>query len=458
MKNKSKFGFGTYRIENIEEHKETLYKALEKGVNVIDTSSNYSHGDSERCIGDVVSDLIRQEKVERTDLTIISKAGYIQGDLLHEITSKNIDEDKIVNCEAHLKHCIEPDFLEDQLSASLDRLKMDYLDCFLLHNPEYYLQYSKKSSEDEDLLYAEYYDRIEKAFHYCETEVKKGRIKSYGISSNTFSLNQDSIDSTSLKKVCEIADRIQSNHHFKVIQCPFNLIENTLITSNFFEFAKEKDLFTCINRPLNAIHNSKLLRLSELEETIEVTYIEIEDLMEQGIQLEESIKEKLTEKEAKAVFIEYLNFCSVLKRSYQSELSYFSFKDFLKYSIYPAVEQYLSLFQEDQIDDEIQENLQEYMTHFNELIKSILGFSSNRHNEYVRDIKAAICKNLNPELFDIGLSRLLLSIYTSTSNIDCILLGMRQDRYVQEAVEVMKEPELKLNTQFWRNTQETLKF
>ena len=48
----SKIGFGGYRISiSSNEHYDALKKALESGVTLIDTSSNYTDGDSERLIG-----------------------------------------------------------------------------------------------------------------------------------------------------------------------------------------------------------------------------------------------------------------------------------------------------------------------------------------------------------------------------------------------------------------------
>ena len=35
-------------------------------------------------------------------------------------------------------HCLHPEFLQDQLTRSLDRLQLETLDVCLLHNPEYF--------------------------------------------------------------------------------------------------------------------------------------------------------------------------------------------------------------------------------------------------------------------------------------------------------------------------------
>ena len=55
----SRIGFGGYRIDLEEaDHREALIKALREGCNLIDTSTNYGDGDSERLIGAVLAELI----------------------------------------------------------------------------------------------------------------------------------------------------------------------------------------------------------------------------------------------------------------------------------------------------------------------------------------------------------------------------------------------------------------
>ena len=51
-------GFGCYRIDDgISQHQKALQKALLSGINIIDTSSNYSDGGSEILVGKVLRKL-----------------------------------------------------------------------------------------------------------------------------------------------------------------------------------------------------------------------------------------------------------------------------------------------------------------------------------------------------------------------------------------------------------------
>ena len=77
----SKIGFGCYRISrHAREHYQALSRALVCGCNLIDTAANYTNGDSEQVIGEVLA-----EHPEH-DAFIITKAGYVQGEAatLHE--------------------------------------------------------------------------------------------------------------------------------------------------------------------------------------------------------------------------------------------------------------------------------------------------------------------------------------------------------------------------------------
>lgn len=253
----SKLGFGAYRIsKNSVEHKEALKLALQYGVSIIDTSSNYSDGQSEELIGEVL-----KEHWQSSPL-VISKVGYVQGQNIARLEElqKEKEISEIVNLNADLKHCIHPDFIEDQLEFSLKRLGLKSLDIYLLHNPEYYLKTEGSSK-------AEYYRRIQAAFIKLEELVKQGKIKSYGISSNVFVEPKETHESTDLDIVYQLAKDLGDDHHFKYIQFPFNILEMGALERQFegmhlIERSKHYGLKTISNRPLNCFTEHGLLRLA----------------------------------------------------------------------------------------------------------------------------------------------------------------------------------------------------
>lgn len=267
-------GFGGYRVDNsIEEHRLALTEALTSGINIIDTSANYADGGSELLIGHVLSGLVAQGKICREEIIVVSKGGYLQGEN-YRLSQKRRTEGRpypeLVPYGEGLEHCIHPQFLAEQIGKSLERLNLDTIDCYLLHNPEYYLQWARGQEMPQEDAQAEYLRRIREAFIYLEEEVDKGRIRCYGISSNTFVRPREEYGFTSLSEIWEVANSISHNHNFRVIEFPCNLFEAGAVTEinqpdgeSLLKFAVKKELATLINRPLNAIQGDGLIRLAE---------------------------------------------------------------------------------------------------------------------------------------------------------------------------------------------------
>lgn len=270
----SAVGFGGYRIDISEpSHRHAMEYALLSGINLIDTSANYADGGSERLIGTVLADLVNSGRLCREAVVIVSKGGYLQGENYRLSQQRKVDGhpfSDIVEFGEEFEHCIHPSFLTDQLMRSLQRLGVERVDCYLLHNPEYYLKWAKRHAVPFTLACTEYLRRIREAFLFLEDEVARGRIGCYGISSNTFPLAETDDDFSDLSAIWALAERISPRHHFRVIEFPCNLFETDALLqvnqpdgATLLEFAKEKNLATLINRPLNAIQHDELIRLAD---------------------------------------------------------------------------------------------------------------------------------------------------------------------------------------------------
>ncbi|WP_254547254.1 aldo/keto reductase [Halomarina pelagica] len=107
-------GFGTYQIEDLDECERSVSEALETGYRLIDTAASY---ENEEAVGRAIekSDVPRDE-VFVTSKLWIQDAGY----------------------EATL----------DAYERSLDRLGLDYLDLFLIHQPYGDIHCSWQAMED----------------------------------------------------------------------------------------------------------------------------------------------------------------------------------------------------------------------------------------------------------------------------------------------------------------------
>lgn len=272
----SRGGFGSYRVAaGVGEHEQALRAALRSGINLIDTSTNYALGESERLVGEIVGKLEQTGELEPGAAFIVTKAGYIQGGLLEEAQHGEREGKPIpgvVKYADGVWHSIHPLFLKDQLHRSLERLNRLHVNVLLLHNPEYYLAWARNSGIGLVEARAEFYRRIKRAFEYCEKAVAQGKISWYGVSSNTFGYLPEHQQFCSLEECARIADEIAGGeHHFRFAQMPLNLLETGAASSKnsndatmtVLEFAEKSDIAVLINRPFNALtEDGALLRLT----------------------------------------------------------------------------------------------------------------------------------------------------------------------------------------------------
>ncbi|RUM65407.1 MAG: aldo/keto reductase [Sulfurimonas sp.] len=265
-----KFGFGTYRVvdQNLE-HVQALRFALESGVRIIDTSSNYMDGASERAIAKVLS-----QCDDTQDIEIISKFGYIQGTLLDQLKADNPFRD-VVPYSEHCYHCIDAAFMREQLSQSLQRLQRDTLTCYLLHNPEYYMYDALHRNVAVATVRETMLERIYKVFVALEHEVQQGRIQSYGISSNSFAKACSEADFLPYEDLMVLADNAareagSGRHHFTTVELPINLLEQEGLRCA--AWAKEQGLRVIANRVLNAQKDNHMFRLADYERPREYDY------------------------------------------------------------------------------------------------------------------------------------------------------------------------------------------
>ena len=257
-----RLGFGTYRVSvRNDAHVEALVHALQRGVTLIDTSTNYAAGDSERAVGEA----LRRSGVAREAMTVVSKAGYIQGPLLRRVQTGETEALETVPYQEGCWHCIHPDFLQRQLSESLERMGTDYVDTYLLHNPEYFLMHTIESPGDVEPARKEMERRILEAFIALEEAAQNGRIRSYGISANAFAKHPGDLHFLPYTRLIELAKEAaaetgSAEHRFSTIQLPLNMLEPEGLKCA--GWAKANGLTVLVNRPLNAFDEKGMHRLA----------------------------------------------------------------------------------------------------------------------------------------------------------------------------------------------------
>lgn len=273
----STIGFGSYRIGlhpklGFPTCEKALESALKKGMNLVDTSTNYGDGQSEILVGRVLKRLVENDTLKRENVVVVSKVGYVQGTNLQIVDKKRLEGHPFLDVfefGQELSYCIHPTFIADQIERSRSRLGLETVDVYLLHNVEYILKYLEHKGESLDKAREIFYEKIRESFIYLESLVAENKIAVYGISSNTFGYPDESPESVSVEKCLSIANEISPNHNFKVVQTPLNWIEMSAAfwpqgekQKTFLETSSEAGLGVLVNRPLNAIYNEGLIRLA----------------------------------------------------------------------------------------------------------------------------------------------------------------------------------------------------
>ncbi len=223
----SSLGIGTYLGEP-DEASDQLYTdaiatALRKGINVVDTAINYRHQRSERSIGAAVARLISEGEINRDEILVCSKAGYLsfdgsvpqdpRGYFMKEYVESGVFKPTDV---AGGMHCMAPGYLLNQLERSRKNLGLGTIDVYYVHNPE---------SQLGDVPREEVRNRLKAAFTALEKAVKEGKIRYYGIASwSAFRVADTEQAYMSLPVCVELAEHAGGrDHHFRFVQLPFNL-------------------------------------------------------------------------------------------------------------------------------------------------------------------------------------------------------------------------------------------
>lgn len=447
----SQVGFGSYRVNlGNGTQEQALRFALQMGINLIDTSANYADGGSERLIGRVLTELIESSQLTREELIVVSKAGYLQGSnyvMAEQRKQGGRPFPNLVKYDEGLDHCIHPEFLQDQLTRSLERLNLESLDGFLLHNPEYYLMWAQKAHYVREVARSEYYRRIREAFIYLETEVDNGRIQWYGISSNTFPEKAEHFNHTSLAKIWEIAASINTDHHFRIVQTPLNLLEPAAaIVSNqpdsqtFLQYAATKDLAVLINRPLNAFTDNSLTRLSQTDmpnylapaEDVSTT---VDTLLQQEAEFEHTILPSLLfESKDQSFLRDTLALGKMLDGRWGGFHSYQNWLDLQSRFLLPRAQagtEFLS--NQENLPAEANLWLDEYIEAINIMFAAVSAYYQEQAANQCTQIRQ-IVQTINPTWEAATLSQTAVRALRATKGVTCVLVGMRHQNYVQDIV------------------------
>ena len=223
----SSIGIGTY-LGNAEPITDSNYtsaivRAVQLGVNVIDTAANYRFQRSERSIGEALKILASEHDIAREELVICTKGGYLPFDGappldVREYVNETFVKPGIASFDDIVggSHCMTPAYLQNQLDQSLSNMGLECVDVYYIHNPESQLQHVSEQ---------EFFSRLKLAFERLEENRRDGKLAYYGVATwNGFRLPPNSGKHHSLARMVELAREVGGEQHgFRFIQLPFNV-------------------------------------------------------------------------------------------------------------------------------------------------------------------------------------------------------------------------------------------
>jgi len=177
----SSLGLGTY-LGREDAATDALYeraiaRALERGVNVLDTAINYRHQRSERAIGRALAACIARGVVARDDVVVTSKGGYLAfdgeppPDPRAYFAATYVQPGIVRPGDVVGWHCMTPRFLADQIDRSRVNLGLETIDVYYVHNPETQL---------DEVDRPEFLSRLRAAFGALEEAVSARKLRWYG--------------------------------------------------------------------------------------------------------------------------------------------------------------------------------------------------------------------------------------------------------------------------------------
>jgi len=245
----SKIIFGTQRISEYNpQHLQALKEAINSGVRIIDTSPSYMDGSAQRTVA---------------------------------LAFREFDDDIRDSIDIITKFDINSDASE-LLESSLKDLEVDSIECLMIESPESVLYNAIEDGLNKDDRLDEIYKLIYDAFLECESLIQTGKIKSYGISSEAFSMSHSDDKFLPYEDLTTLANNASEElknkkHSFTTIELPINILENEGLPC--IKWAKENDLIVIATRPLNAITNNQVYRLADYSESTEY-YHHLNELLE----------------------------------------------------------------------------------------------------------------------------------------------------------------------------------
>lgn len=222
-------GFGTLRGQpgGVDDllYRSALADYLELAGNVVDTALSDRLQTSERAVGNALRRAIREGRVARDEVVVVTKGGALTPD--GERVRDHVEAQRDLHAtyirsgilelgDVHKGFAMTKPFLLDQIARSRRNLGLATLDYYLLQEPEIHLR---------ELGVDAFRKALASAFEALEEAVARRWIGAYGLASwDGFLLADSDRSHLSLVDVFETAlDVGSADHHLRAIQLPYGL-------------------------------------------------------------------------------------------------------------------------------------------------------------------------------------------------------------------------------------------
>ena len=357
-------------------------------------------------------------------------------------------------------HCVHPEFLDDQLGRSLDRLGLDTLDVCLLHNPEYFLaDAAQRPGGSIEAVRDEFYRRLTAAFRYFEAQVAAGRLGWYGVSSNTVANPVDDPEATSLSRMLVAAREAGGpDHHFAVLQLPLNLFESGGVLQAtdppaarpgdrrpVLALAAAERLGVLVNRPLNAVMGRGTVRLADFPAhaagDLDRALTTVRE-MEREYRAE--IASRLRVRADSAKPDDFLRWADQLDgvRERVSGVTYWEQLEWQVRGLTTRVTRALDEGTSGEVAERWRGFRGRYLPALDRLLEAFRAAAGERSQRDSRAVSAALDPLLPVDRRGAPLSRKALWVLASTPGVSAVLVGMRRPAYVEDATAILDWPPL----------------
>jgi aryl-alcohol dehydrogenase-like predicted oxidoreductase len=272
------------------------------------------------------------------------------------------------------------------------------------------------------------------------------------VSSNTSIAGAGEREFTQLSRMLDAARQAASGeHHFRVLELPFNLLEpGALLEKNHanetvLEVAQRQEIAVLVNRPLNAIVGEALIRLADPPDVGEAPAFDAQ--LAEVARLEEEFRRSLAPGIRSASggpsAQSFFNWAEQLGQLPAQLESLEQWQEIEGGVIGPRVGQVLSALDRAfgaQPANVWRDWRDRYLPALDGVLRALRRRAADRSRVRSKRLSSVLDPLLPDERRAESLSRKALWALSSTPGVTCVLVGMRQPDYVEDALGMMAWP------------------